>query len=83
MSATYPSPVAILSVAAASALVHSALDSVPPAVVLRVARACGARSADGFDLRMWLHSLVMGVSAVASTTLEAMFADVYEPQRSF
>ena len=77
------SSLAVLAVAVASYVVHNALDLVPDAAVQMLVRACGARRADGFDLRMWLHSLCMGIGAAGASLHETLTADVTEPAASY
>ena len=60
----HPSLGQVVAAAASSVIAHSFLDAIPPAAVQRLVRRCGAVNSDGFDLRMWLHSLVMGVGAM-------------------
>lgn len=78
-----PPPVsAIIVIALMSAMVHACLQRIPAHVVLWCARRCGARRADGFDVRMWLHSAFVGVGALVAVALEWQL-DVREPARSF
>ena len=77
------SALAVGAVAAASAAVHGLLDELPPALVHGALAACGALRSDGFDARMWLHSVVMGLLAALSFALDSLTSDVAEPERSF
>ena len=70
----------VLTVAAASYAAHSLLDALPPAAVHALLSRFGARSSDGFDLRMWLHSLLMGAGGLFSFLVDAAH---HEPQASF
>lgn len=79
----FPSGGTVVAVAVASALAHSILDALPPSLVQRTLNSCGAIRHDGFDARMWLHSIVMGGAAAASFTMDMLWADVAEPQSSF
>lgn len=74
---------AVVAVAAASAVLHSLLDALPPAAVQRALVACGAVRHDGFDARMWLHSAVMGGAAAITFVADSLTADVAEPEASF
>lgn len=78
----YPSTLSIVLAAAASAACHSALDAVPASAVRDWLAKFGATH-DGFDLRMWLHSAVLGALSAATFAYEMSYADVIEPQRSF
>jgi hypothetical protein len=78
-----PSIGAVGAVAAASVLCHSAFDAVPASAVLRALKSFGAIRADGFDFRMWLHSLLLGAAAAGTFVYEMLTSDVIEPERSF
>lgn len=78
-----PSIFAIGAVAIGSATAHSLLDALPHSVVQRVLAKCGARSSDGFDARMWVHSAVMGIGAAACVAWDSLTAEIVEPERSF
>lgn len=80
---SHPSPTAIVLVALASALAHSLLDVLPPSLVARILSRCGARRWDGFDVRMWVHSAVMGLAGALSFASDTQSAEITEPERSF
>ena len=80
--ARLPTPVAVLSTAALSVAAHSCLDAIPPSVITAILKRFGARNSDGFDLRMWLHSLVLGVGAGYSF-LQDQSSEFAEPNSSF
>ena len=83
MTVQHPSGAAIAAVAVASAAAHILLDELPPGVLARVLARCGALRWDGFDVRMFIHSVVMGLLATYSFSADMLTADVTEPTRSF
>eukprot|EP00965_Chrysotila_dentata_P081509 2690880-Pleurochrysis_carterae.AAC.1 len=77
----WPSPWAA-AVVLASLSLHHAVERIPVAVVSRVFIACGARRAEGFDLRSAVHSLLATGGAVAVLMHESTLS-IQEPERSF
>ena len=81
--ATRPTSSEVVAVAVASCAAHELSSWVPATVITRIAKRCGARRADGFDLRCWLHSLLMGCTARGLAVWEQYQLDVIEPERSY
>lgn len=78
-----PSTPAIIAVASASAVCHAALGLIPQHAVQRFLTCnCGAVSSQGFDFKIWLHSVIAGVGAVAFLVYEMLTEEVIEPERS-
>ena len=80
--ARQPSALEIGAVAVASAACHSALERVPDHAIQGLLTMCGAVSSDGFDFRIWVHSLLAGVGAAAFIVYEIATEDIIEPERS-